>query len=154
MIETTVQNYWNEFRAEHPGAPETVNAWGFGDSEKMADELAALVVQGVKTATASNYKMYELGDEPLPKVGQYDIVLDGSGAPAAIIRTTAVDVMPFCDVPEEHAFLEGEGDRSLGYWRRVHEDFFKRELEAEGLVFDERIPVVCERFEVVDVRGK
>nr|WP_040286042.1 ASCH domain-containing protein [Sporosarcina koreensis] len=149
MTMKTPEQLWNEFRELHPEAPESAAAWGFGDSEEMADTLAALVADGTKTATASNYKMYELGDEPLPKVGQYDIVLDGSGSAVAVIRCVAVDVLPFNEVPAEHAYLEGEGDRSLGYWRDVHEDFFTREFIAEGMEFQEDIPVVCERFEVV-----
>lgn len=149
MTMKTPEQLWNEFREMHPEAPETVNAWGFGDTTEMADELAALVSDGVKTATSSNYKMYELGEEPLPEVGQYDIVVDGSGSAAVIIRNVAVDVLPFKEVSAEHAYLEGEGDRSLEHWRQVHEDFFRRKLTAEGLEFQEDIPVVCERFEVV-----
>ena len=33
-------------------------------------------------------------------------------------------MVPFDEVDEEHAYLEGEGDRSLEYWREVHERFF------------------------------
>ena len=57
--------------------------------------------------------------------------------------------MPFDRVSEEQAFREGEGDRSLEYWRRVHEDFFRRELAGAGLAFSPDMPVVCEEFEVV-----
>ncbi len=55
-------------------------------------------------------------------------------------------VCRFCDVGREHAYNEGEGDRSLEYWRKVHRDFFKRELEEHGLSFDENMLVVCETF--------
>ena len=41
------------------------------------------------------------------------IVTDGRGIPHALIATTRVDVVPFDEVSAEHAFLEGEGDRSL-----------------------------------------
>ncbi|MBQ4279729.1 MAG: ASCH domain-containing protein [Rikenellaceae bacterium] len=50
---------------------------------------------------------------------------------------------------EEHAFREGEGDRTLTYWRKVHERFFKKELESVGQVFTEDMAVVCEEFHVV-----
>ena len=66
-----------------------------------------------------------------------------------IIRTTKVYVAPFCEITENHAFKEGEGDKSLSYWRKVHEEFFKNALERKGLNFDEQMKVVCEEFEVL-----
>ena len=60
-----------------------------------------------------------------------------------------VSVTECCRVTAEHAFREGEGDRSLAYWRAVHEPFLTRELASAGRVFDEHAKVVCEEFEVV-----
>ena len=55
----------------------------------------------------------------------------------------------FNNVSKEHAFKEGEGDRSLEYWREVHKKFFRECLEEYGLEFSENMKVVCEEFEVV-----
>ena len=49
----------------------------------------------------------------------------------------------------EHAFREGEDDRSLASWRRAHEAFFTREMASIGRIFDENMNVVCEEFEKV-----
>ena len=49
----------------------------------------------------------------------------------------------------EHAFKEGEGDRSLAYWREVHKRFFTEELKEADLEFDEDMKLVCEEFEAV-----
>jgi uncharacterized protein YhfF len=144
----SVENMWQEFKKMNPEAPDHYEAWAFGDTREMADELAELVKDGTKTATSSNYSLYE-EDEPLPYPGLHNIVLDGEGKAAAVIVTTAVDIVPFDEVTEEHAYLEGEGDRSLAYWRREHEDFFKKEFEESTMDFHEKIPVVRERFKVV-----
>lgn len=48
-----------------------------------------------------------------------------------------------------HAYLEGEGDRLLEYWRRVHEEFFTEELKIIHQEFDTKMELVCEEFEVV-----
>lgn len=145
----SIDQMWSRFKAKNPDVPDQFNAWSFGNSAEMADELAELVLAGTKTATASNYALYELKNEPLPYAGLYNVVCGGNGMAAAVIETTAVDVMPFEEVTAEHAYLEGEGDRSLDYWRTVHETFFKEELEKAGLEFDERMLVVCERFRLV-----
>jgi len=146
MNKQSIVLLWNTFKAKYPAVSGTYQAWAFGDSEQIANQLAELVVKGVKTATASNRLLYQHEEEPLPEVGQYSIILDGAGMAVAIVETTSVEVVPFREVTAAHAFLEGEGDRSLAYWRDVHEDFFRRELAEVGLAFSEDIPVVCERF--------
>ena len=123
-------------------------AWSFGDSPRVADELLALVLAGRKTATSSSLPEYEAGGEPLPRVGELSILLDGAGRPRALIRTTHVETVPFGQVTAEFAAAEGEGDRSLESWRGEHRRYFRRVLGSEG--FDDATPVVCERFELLD----
>jgi uncharacterized protein YhfF len=149
MNEAKIEEYWQGFKEKVSIESDHYEAWGFGDSKEMADELAELVRIGIKTATASNYTMYELENEEVPAEGLYNILLNGSGDPVAIIQTTEVEVVPFDEVSEEHAYLEGEGDRSLDFWRREHEVFFKRELAETNRDFHDKLPVVLERFKVV-----
>lgn len=148
MSNDSINQMWEAYRRANPKAPENYEAWAFGDSKEMADELAELVLNGTKTTTASNYTMYE-EDEPLPYVGLHNIVLDGDGRAVAIVETTSVETVPFDEVTEEHAYLEGEGDRTLRYWREAHEDFFKKEFKEVNQEFHNKIPVVCERFKVI-----
>ena len=82
----------------------------------------------------------------MPQAGDYSIVLDSRENAVCIIRTERVFVSSFQEVDERHAWKEGEGDRSLSYWRRVHERFFREELKAVGCSFDESMNVVCEEF--------
>ena len=58
-------------------------------------------------------------------------------------------MVEFDQVTAEHAWKEGEGDRSLEYWRKVHEDFLRRELVAINRSFNGHTKVVCEEFEMV-----
>ena len=126
------------------------DAWAFGDD---ADKLAELVVQGVKTATSSAYALYETEGEALPEAGEYSVILDSHDNAVCIIKTTKVYVTSFDKVSEDHAYKEGEGDRSLDYWREVHENFFTRCLKEAGLTFSPSMEVVCEEFEVVYKHG-
>ena len=119
-------------------------AWSFGASRAMADELVTLVLDGTKTATSSALADYEAAGEPVPEVGSLGIVTDGAGRPRALVATTDVRRARFDEVDEEHARLEGEGDRSLAHWRAAHEEFFT----ATGS-FTPTMDVVLERFRVV-----
>ncbi|MDQ0273179.1 ASCH domain-containing protein [Cytobacillus purgationiresistens] len=149
MKNQSTEQMWQDYTKEHQNTSKDYVAWPFGGSKEMANELANLVLEGKKTATASNYKLYEIEKEPLPEIGLHNIILNGNGEAVAIVETTAVEVIPFNEVTEEHAYLEGEGDRSLAYWRDVHETFFKREFKEIKQEFHSNIPVVCERFKVV-----
>ena len=128
------------------GGDGEYEAWAFGDDP---DTLAELVRTGVKTATASAHPLYELEGEELPLAGEYSVILDSREEAVCIIRTTKVFVTPYREVTAEQAWKEGEGDRSLSYWREVHEAFFIKEMEEAGLTFTEEMGVVCEEFEVV-----
>ena len=123
-------------------------AWAFGATPEQADELLGLVLAGEKTATAGALWDYEAEGEPLPQVGGMSIVLDGGGHPRALIATTAVAVVPFDEVDAEHAAAEGEDDRTLASWRRIHEEFFTRHAEHER-GFHPDMPVVLERFRLL-----
>ncbi|MBQ1377239.1 MAG: ASCH domain-containing protein [Lachnospiraceae bacterium] len=128
------------------GIKGTYEAWAFGEAQ---DKLAALMAAGVKTATSSSYILYEKEQEPLPEAGDYSVILNSRDEAVCIIKTVKVTVLPYDQVPAEFAYKEGEGDRSLNYWREVHEAFFANELAEAGLAFSEDMPVVCEEFEVV-----
>lgn len=119
--------------------------WAFGDSSELADRLLELVLAGTKTATCSALEGYRIDDEPLPRVGQLDIILDGLGQPRCVIRNVAVDTIAFRDVDEALARQEGEGDLSLEYWRREHQAFFEREYG-----FSPDMLLVFEHFEVIE----
>lgn len=140
---------WQLFIEQNPQHQhQTYEAWQYGGEP---DELAQLTRQGVKTATASGYELYALEQEPLPPEGGFNIILDSQNSAVCITQTTKVYVVPFQAVSESHAYKEGEGDRSLAYWRKVHTDFFQKAYQEAGIPFSEESLVVCEEFEMVFV---
>lgn len=138
----TAEQLWKEFSAACE-IKATYDAWAFGGD---ADGLARLVLAGVKSATSSAFPLYELEDEPLPEPGEYSVILDRRGEAVCVICTERVNVAPYREVGEDFAYKEGEGDKSLEYWRRVHKAFFTRELAEAGLCFTPEMLVVCEEF--------
>ena len=121
-------------------------AWRFGEA---ADELAGLVVKGIKTATSSSYLNYPAEGGKVPEAGDHSIILNSKDEAVCIIETIRVDILPFKEVGETFAYLEGEDDRSLASWQRVHEAFFTKELKRINKEFDKDIPVVCEVFRLI-----
>jgi uncharacterized protein YhfF len=145
---------WSQFVSSGSEVAETArhttySCWQFGAGVEQGDRLLAYVLSGSKRATTGALWVYEHDGEAVPRVGDFSVVTDGSGHARLVIRTTSVSVVPFDQVDEEYAFIEGEGDRSLEYWRKGHWDYFKAELSAIGRVAVPDMPVVCECFEVV-----
>ncbi|MBS4224207.1 ASCH domain-containing protein [Lederbergia citrea] len=143
----SAQTYWNKYWGD-TAKPLSVTAWQFGDTP---DELAQLVIDGVKTATCSGHIFYELENEPLPTTEDYSIILNSNEEPVAIIKTVEVKLVPMNEVTEEFAVAEGDG--TYQNWKDIHVRFFTNELSKHGLEFSEDMLLVCERFRLVDVKN-
>lgn len=87
---------YEKFIAEANLNPDNFSdAWAFGNTPQMADELLELVLEGKKRATASALSLYG-PDDFLPAVdGRYEILLDGKGNPRAAIQTSKVYITKF-----------------------------------------------------------
>ena len=128
---------------------KTYESWYFCNNEKDANELAALVKKGIKKATTSLHCLYKIENEPIPKVGDYVIITNWKGIAQCIIQITNINIIPFKEITEEFAAKEGEGDKTLSFWRKVHQKFFALELKEHSKIFSEDMLVVCGEFEVV-----
>lgn len=153
MPPTTITEFWNAYLTKLQGAglpvPETYESWYFCNNEESANHLARLVYEGTKQATASLVWSYEAEGSSIPRPGGLSVITLWDGTPVCIIETKSIQVLPFEQVPESFAYDEGEGDRSLRYWREVHTHFFTEECRAISREPSTDMPVVCENFKVV-----
>ncbi len=116
----------------------------FGDSPELADRLLALIVSGEKIATSCSYRSFTA--EPSPAIGDDCVVLDGQNKPACVIRIVLQTLVGFHQVTAAMAAEEGEGDKSLTYWRAEHRAFFSREGEYEPEML-----LIFEQFKLIEV---
>ena len=146
-----LEPFWRSFAAISQGPMDErfYEAFSFGDSEALANELAALVLAGKKRATAGSVWSNEAEGKRLPEPGDLSIVTNWSGEPLCVIETESVRLTPFNEVQADFAAAEGEGDGSLGFWREAHRRYFSRECKAAGREFSESMLVACERFKVL-----
>ncbi|RAY82624.1 ASCH domain-containing protein [Enterobacter cloacae] len=130
-----------EIKINYPGA----DAWQMGDSPELASELADLIKKGIKTASCGSFASFQQV-ESAPKIGSYNIILDGQNVPVCVTRLVSMRLVRFCDVTEAFARKEGEGDLSLEYWQKEHKRFFTREGH-----FSEDMELIAEEFELVEI---
>ena len=115
--------------------------WKFGmDNNKLID----LVLSNKKTATSSLF----IDETNLPVIGEESIICYDDDTFACIVKTVDYKIIKFNEMTEEYAKLEGEGDLSLEYWKKVHYDFFK----SINPSFNEDSKIIFEIFEVVNNR--
>ncbi len=154
MDNASARNMWGDYLDNHledafAEAPKTVH---FCDNEKDANECAKLVKKGIKKTTSHSLLGFQYRKEPLPKVGDFTVVTNWEGKAQCIIRTTGVKLKPFFSIDEAYAKLEGEGDKSLEYWKKTHWEHYERELEPYHRVPRDSMIIVCEEFEKVFAR--
>ena len=127
-----------------PEQYRSLRSFAFGDGPALADELLELVMLGIKTATCSTE------DEPNTSTpGERWIVLDGRGTPRCVIETLEISYRRYNEVDAAFAYEEGEGDRSLAFWRSAHRNYFGRMGR-----FSEDMMLMCEGFRLVEVFAK
>lgn len=151
-VDLSVINMWEDFVQKNHGiAPSAVPpSFYFCDNKTDADECLDLVLQGVKKATATALWWYDYHDEPLPIPDDYYVITSWEGIAKCIVQVTQVDVVKFRNVSATFAKIEGEGDKSLAYWRKVHKAYYERELaEHPEMHFREDMMIVCEQFHLV-----
>ncbi|MEO1775936.1 MAG: ASCH domain-containing protein [Pseudomonadota bacterium] len=144
---------WRTFMAR----PETqVDARLFdvmtiGETAAMADRGAAMVLTGMKTASATLPAAF--GAEGPPPIGSYAIVLDGSGRAVCVVRTESLALVPFREIGEDFVQATGEWDGTVATWRARMTSILAAKAEDHGLDWEETTEVLCERFRVVHRAG-
>ena len=146
-----IKEFWSLFLSANPEVPADTpfQVWYFGNSSEMAKELAELVIAGTKIATASLLETNVRQPENAPVENGYSVVTDFEGQSLCVIRTTEIRHVPFLKIDAAFAYDEGEEDRSLESWRRIHRDYYSKEAAQLGFEFDENSIVCCERFELL-----
>ncbi len=121
----------------------------FCADEHNANLCADLVLRGEKQASCSLEYWYSHKNEPMPQQGHLQVVTNWDGEPICIIEVTSVTKCQYNHVTAEFAAQEGEGDKTLSWWRKAHWDFFSMECDELGIEPSEDMLLVLEQFKVV-----
>ena len=148
-IETFWQGYLSTRSEEDQKNAPTYIVDHFADTPEAATKVGKLVRDEVKTTTSSLVWGLEHIGEPLPKVGQIELIVDGNGDPLCIIELVEVEIKPFNAVDEQFAFEYGEGDRTLAFWLRDNWDFLSRWCREIGREPSETMPLAFQRFRLL-----
>lgn len=90
---------------------------------------------------------FEAGQQPLPEIGEYNIICDEKDRAVCVVRTDAIARCTFSEVSQE--LLETEGYCSPAEWCAAKQPKFERLCAAAGIAFRNDLEILFERFEVV-----
>jgi uncharacterized protein YhfF len=153
LLDAKTEAFWQAYLASLPRAEGAIRrfyeVFRIGNSHEAADQGAALIKQGMKTATSSLLWAYQAANKPPPEVGSLSIVTDGRGAPVCVVETIAVEIKGFTEVDATFAYDYGEWDRTLEGWRAHCWAINSERCRALGKTPTPDMPLLCERFRVV-----
>ncbi len=144
-----IEPFWLAYQRANAIKVEGFSASALADTQALADALTEAVLAGVKRAHATLHRDFQKDLDPLPRIGDHLVVLDGAGQPRAIVRCTHVELRHFNEIDDAFAFDAGEGDLTLRWWLTAHRQDFAERAEREGFEVDERVELVLEWFERV-----
>ena len=147
----SVEKIWADFIENQPQFQQKVipESFYFCDNLKDANECADLVLEGTKKATASSLKWFKSNNIEFSKPGDLFIITNWDGVAKAVIQIEKIEFTPYTKITPEFAQIEGEGDKSLAYWKKVHKAYYCREQNIPETEFDENMMIVCEYFKCI-----
>ena len=150
-MEENIELFWKNFITDNARYvnEKTPESFYFCDNEKDANDCAKLVVKNIKQATAPSLWSFEINNEKLPRKGDLNIITNWNKAPQAIILTTKIELIKFSEITAKFAQKEGERDKSLAYWRKVHKAYYKREMQGHKEEFSKDMIIVCQYFDTI-----
>lgn len=118
----------------------------FGTPGASRENLVNLVLHGNKRATAGLLHDYDREGEPVEHVGERLAMVDNDGRHVGTLLVTRTEIVRFCDVPDEFALAEAEGDLNAADFRASHLEYWTR----VGEHVDDGTPVVLVYFDLVE----
>jgi len=151
MENASARNIWGNYLNAHleHAFEHAPSITFFGDNEIDANTLADLTKKGLKKATSHSLLGFQNRNEKLPKIGDFIVVTNWGGEAQCIVRVTSVKLKPYFSIDTSYAQIEGEGDKSLDYWRKTHWNYYTRELQKFGREPRESMIIICQEFEKV-----
>ena len=98
----------------------------FGTPGASRENLVNLVLHGNKRATAGLLHDYDREGEPVEHVGERLAMVDNDGRHVGTLLVTRTEIVRFCDVPDEFALAEAEGDLNTADFRASHLEYWTR----------------------------
>lgn len=111
--------------------------------------INSLVANREKVGTFPLPWYFEKTKQPLPKPGDFIMLVDFDGAPQALVRTSRLESRTWATITEDDIAIDGPTMRTMSAWKKVHFEHWTRQLTGTGRSIVDDMPVLVERFDLV-----
>ncbi|NKB42961.1 MAG: ASCH domain-containing protein [Alphaproteobacteria bacterium] len=145
----TTDAFWTA--AKESGVPLGNDYWvrRIGANKETVDIILGLVLSGEKCGTFGLKHILDRQPGPGPVVDADAVVVDMTGEPHAIVKTTQLTPVAYQDITEAHLTIEGPGARKLETWQNIHWPYWTKLIEPYGLEPSQDMMVMVEHFDLV-----
>lgn len=147
-----IDQFWNTYLLTLPEGQRDQHydeASSWGNSDELADEIARLILSGVKTTTSRLEWDREKSQDPLQKIGDKCVVLDAHQMPVCITEVVDVFIIPFNRVDAGFVYHYGEGSRDMDFWYKNMWEYYEAECHESGWQAAPDMPMIGEVFKVI-----
>lgn len=143
--------FWNEARnaVANANLPDNYQVRWIGGDDESTRNILQHFRTGDKTGSVTLPWVVRNTGQPEPGVGDAIILINFDGTPALLVRTTAIQEVPYGEITEEHTALDGPRVRALPIWKPLHEPYFNKLLAPYQLQVSDETPIWFETFEVL-----
>ena len=146
-----ITSFWQSARRLYPDAVhgDSFRIRALGDTPEMMNSILGHVLRGEKKGTFALPWLHAKDPSATPRIGDYVVLVDYEGRPAALVTTTQLENVTFDTISGNHTALDGPRMRDPAAWKTLHQAFWTKQLAAAGLQFSKDRPVVVEHFELL-----
>lgn len=130
-------------------AVEALEPRWIGLDAETTRQIFELIRAGDKRGTFTLPWIVERTSSPVPRVGQWLVLIDMDGTPVLLTRVTRVEQAVFGAVTAEHTAIDGSPVRDPAVWVPLHTAYWNGHLAPFGLSVSPDMPFWIEEFELV-----
>lgn len=145
---TSSQKMWNSFISENPDLKDVhYHIWRFVEGPEYRKNIFKRILDGEVSGESFSTDLFDANGEPLPEVGQYNVICDERNQAYCIVKTVQVLETTFDSVNPHMANIEGCD--SVEKWKKYNKIKYERICEKLDIEFNRGLPLIFEEFEIV-----
>ncbi|PPR77131.1 MAG: hypothetical protein CFH01_01676, partial [Alphaproteobacteria bacterium MarineAlpha2_Bin1] len=120
-----------------------------GWNQEISEKIGLYIVRHEKVGTYSLPWLHEIYPWSKSSIGECILHVDFLGNPFAVVQVLKLELMYFKEISQEHTNLDGPPVRDLNIWKKLHEEYWSRELKIINKKTTPEMPVVIEKFKCI-----
>tara|TARA_B100002052_G_C15858315_1_gene588757 strand:+ start:548 stop:1021 length:474 start_codon:yes stop_codon:yes gene_type:complete len=129
--------------------PSPIKIRCIGWNQEVSKKIAAYIIGHQKIGTYSLPWLHQEYPWSKSNIGDYILHVDFNGEPFAIVQILKLELLSFKDVNQNHTNLDGPPVRDFKVWKKLHTEYWSKELKVFDRIVTPDMPVVVEKFKCI-----